>query len=73
MHELKEISLDDNQNINLNQIKVKDLYTNKILIRFNCDICKNKFFSNFFYCSRCNFIKCYKCNKWLYVFYFFNF
>ena len=63
MHELKEICLDNNQNINLNQIKVKDLYTNKILIRFNCDICKNKFFSNFFYCSRCNFIKCYKCNK----------
>ena len=63
MHELNEICLDENHNINPNKIKVKDIFINKILIRFNCDICKNKFFSRFFYCSRCNFIKCYKCNK----------
>ena len=63
MHELNEICLDDNQNTNINKIKVKDIFINKILIRFNCDVCKNKFFSRFFHCSRCNFIKCYKCNK----------
>ena len=61
MHELNEVCLDDN--ININKIKVKDLFNNKILIRFNCDVCKNRFFSRFYYCSRCNFIKCYKCNK----------
>ena len=64
MHELKKICLDDeHENINKNKIQVKDIFINKILIRFNCDVCKNKFFSIFFYCSRCNFIKCYKCNK----------
>ena len=63
MHELNEICLDDEQIINDNKIKVKDIFINKILIRFNCNVCKNKFFSRFFYCPRCNFIKCYKCNK----------
>ena len=63
MHELNEICLDDNQIIYDNKIKVKDILINKILIRFNCNVCKNKFFSKFFYCPRCNFIKCYKCNK----------
>ena len=63
MHELNEICLDDNQIINDNKIKIKDIFINKILIRFNCNVCKNKFFSKFFYCPRCNFIKCYKCNK----------
>ena len=63
MHELNEICLDDNQIINDNKIKIKDIFINKILIRFNCNVCKNKFFSRFFYCPRCNFIKCYKCNK----------
>ena len=64
MHELKEICLDDvHDNINKTKYKVKDILINKILMRFNCDVCKNKFFSRFFYCSRCNFIKCYKCNK----------
>ena len=62
MHELKEICLDDyrhNENMS-----VKDLLINKVLLaRFNCDICKNKFFSRFFYCSRCNLIKCHKCNE----------
>ena len=63
MHELKEICLDDDRNISINRVKVKDLFVNKILIRFNCDVCKNKFFSRFFHCSRCNFNKCYKCNN----------
>ena len=63
MHELNEICLDDNQIVNDNKMKVKDIFINKILIRFNCNVCKNKFFSKFFYCPRCNFIKCYKCNK----------
>ena len=63
MHELNEICLDDEQIINDNKIKVKDIFINKILIRFNCNVCKNKFFSRFFYCPRCNFIKCYKCNR----------
>ena len=63
MHELNEICLDDNQIVNDNKIKIKDIFINKILIRFNCNVCKNKFFSRFFYCPRCNFIKCYKCNK----------
>ena len=61
MHELNEVCLEDN--ININKLKVKDLFNNKILIKFNCDVCRNKFFSRFFYCSRCNFLKCYKCNK----------
>ena len=61
MHELNEVCLEDN--ININKLKVKDLFNNKILIKFNCDVCRNKFFSRFFYCSRCNFVKCYKCNK----------
>ena len=62
MHELKEICLDD---LKYNdKMYVKDLLINKILLmRFNCDICKNKFFSRFFYCSRCNLIKCHKCNQ----------
>ena len=62
MHELKEICLDELKYNN--KMYVKDLLINKILLmRFNCDICKNKFFSRFFYCSRCNLVKCYKCNK----------
>ena len=62
MHELKEICLDDLKYNN--EIYVKDLLINKILLfRFNCDICKSRFFSRFFYCSRCNLVKCYKCNK----------
>ena len=52
MHELNEICLDDEQIINDNKIKVKDIFINKILIRFNCNVCKNKFFSRFFYCPR---------------------
>ena len=61
MHELKEICLDELKYNN--KIYVKDLLINKILLmRFNCDICKNKFFSRFFYCSRCNLVKCHKCN-----------
>ena len=61
MHELKEICLDD---FKFNsKMYVKDLLTNKILLmRFNCDICKNKFSSRFLYCSRCNLVKCHKCN-----------
>lgn len=63
MHELKEICLDDYKYNN--KMYVKDLLTNKILLmRFNCDICKNKFFSRFFYCSRCNLVKCSKCNNY---------
>ena len=62
MHELKEICLDELKYNN--KMYVKDLLINKILLmRFNCDICKNKFFSSFFYCSRCNLIKCHKCNQ----------
>jgi hypothetical protein len=62
MHELKEICLDEMKHNN--NMYVKDLLINKILLmRFNCDICQNKFFSRFFYCSRCNLIKCYKCNN----------
>jgi hypothetical protein len=61
MHELKEICLDDYRYNE--KMYVKDLLINKILLmRFNCDICKNKFFSRFFYCSRCNLVKCPKCN-----------
>ena len=61
MHELKEICLDDYKYND--KMYVKDLLINKILLmRFNCDICKNKFFSRFFYCSRCNLVKCLKCN-----------
>ena len=62
MHELKEICLDEMKYNN--KMYVKDLLINKILLmRFNCDICHNKFFSRFFYCSRCNLIKCCKCNQ----------
>ena len=62
MHELKEICLDDYRYNE--KMYVKDLLINKILLmRFNCDICKNKFFSRFFYCSRCNLVKCLKCNE----------
>ena len=61
MHELKEICLD---NLEFDsKMHVKDLFINKILLmRFNCDVCKNQFCSRYFYCSRCNFIKCCKCN-----------
>ena len=64
MHQLKEIYLDAYKTNNNFQTKTfHDLITNNILLtRTNCDICKNIFFSRFFYCARCNLIKCLNCN-----------
>ena len=64
MHQLKEIYLDAYKTNNKFQSKTfQDLITNNILLtRTNCDICKNFFFSKFFYCARCNLIKCQNCN-----------